>query len=127
MDQLRDELQGLLQEGWIQTSGPLERRGTEVDHHLYPDDEGQRSNAPHSSPATQPASPGPAAIAQRTDVPLSISAPTVEFADRFAALEALVESLRHEGREVRGELQAVREELAQLGNRLGDLRHDLGG
>ena len=34
-DQLRTELTGLLEKGLIQADGPLDRRGVEIDHHLY--------------------------------------------------------------------------------------------
>lgn len=39
LKQLREELQPLLAEGFIQSSGSLERRGIEVDHGFYPQSE----------------------------------------------------------------------------------------
>lgn len=42
LDQLRDELAGLRQMELVQTSGPLERRGVEVDHKLYTDREQEK-------------------------------------------------------------------------------------
>jgi uncharacterized protein YceH (UPF0502 family) len=38
-EDLRAALEPLLAEGYVRASGPLERRGVEVDHGFYPDDE----------------------------------------------------------------------------------------
>jgi len=42
LEQLRAELQILLDQGFIQANGALERRGIEVDHNFYQPDEGRR-------------------------------------------------------------------------------------
>jgi uncharacterized protein len=39
---LRAELAGLIEQGYVQTNGPLDRRGVEVDHNLYQPDEGNK-------------------------------------------------------------------------------------
>lgn len=41
-EDLRAALQGLMEHGYVQASGPLERRGVEVDHSFYPASEGRR-------------------------------------------------------------------------------------
>lgn len=39
-EELKQELQGLMQQGFLQAGGDLDRRGVEVDHNFYPPSEG---------------------------------------------------------------------------------------
>lgn len=50
-DQLKAELQGLQEKGYLQSDGSLDRRGVEVDHTLYTDREKERMPAMKASDA----------------------------------------------------------------------------
>ena len=118
-DDLRRELQVLMAAGLVRSNGPLERRGIEVDHDLYPHSEnheplaeyrGDEADAPASSPSPS--------------VSRSVSRPTDEGSsagnERLANLETLVQELREE-------VRSVRSEFATLQDRFDDLRRQLGG
>ena len=106
LPELREELKGLMDDGFVQASGSLERRGIEVDHGFYGDSEGKELGLsepnesaepavrPVSSPAVAPAPPSPA----------------TESAD-VAELKAQVEMLL--------------EEQERLSNRVTELANDL--
>lgn len=94
-DHLRTELASLLEQGYIQANGPLDRRGVEVDHNFYQPDEG-RTLAAGSFPVSD-------------DVPEPAAAPrsspdTSALEGRVAALEATVSELTDS-------LHALRREL----------------
>ena len=80
LEQLRTELQGLLDLKLIQADGPLERRGVEIDHNLYQPQENARvawkevaDEPPAASPS--PAPPSPTAPSPTSPSPTSPSAP----------------------------------------------------
>jgi uncharacterized protein YceH (UPF0502 family) len=54
LDQLRQEVTGLIEQRFVCADGPLERRGIEVDHNLYGESEKRRqqlrSNEPQAAP-----------------------------------------------------------------------------
>ncbi|MBL4884638.1 MAG: DUF480 domain-containing protein [Planctomycetaceae bacterium] len=54
LDQLREELRQLMQNGYVQASGDLHRRGIEVDHGLYLDTEQNKSQGLSSAPGQSP-------------------------------------------------------------------------
>jgi uncharacterized protein YceH (UPF0502 family) len=116
---LRVALQGLQESDLVRSNGPLERRGVEVDHNLYPPGENHEqltplADEPDEVPAPRPsAAPAPAAYETR---PVAASPST----ERVAALEALVSELREE-------IRSVRTEFRELQDRFEDLRRQLGG
>jgi uncharacterized protein YceH (UPF0502 family) len=126
IEQLRTELSGLLSQGMIQSDGPLERRGIEVDHNLYEARESKQMTQrttfdddpmPTATAATPPSAPRPAFV----PVP-SASAPASnvgELLSRVAALEAACSGLRAENRELREALDEVRKSLDDLRQALG--------
>ena len=59
LPQLREELGGLVADGFAQASGSLERRGIEVDHGFYGDSEGKDIglSAPAESAGSRPVAP----------------------------------------------------------------------
>lgn len=80
LEQLRTELQGLLDLKLIQADGPLERRGVEIDHNLYQPQENARvawkevaDEPPAASPS--PAPPSPTAPSPTSPSPTFPSAP----------------------------------------------------
>jgi uncharacterized protein YceH (UPF0502 family) len=119
-EDLRRELQGLIDQKLVRSNGPIERRGVEVDHALYPEGErheelseysepGPRDDGDDRSPVSAIPSPRPAASS------------TSGLADqKVAALEASIQELK-------GELSSIREEFRSLQDRFDDLRRQLGG
>jgi uncharacterized protein YceH (UPF0502 family) len=134
LDQLRRELSGLLQIGFIQADGGLDRRGVEIDHNLYeprenrkmaaaaPGNEPRPALAHAASAETTPAAsaPVPAMAAERP------AAPAGELAGRIASLESTCESLRSENRNLRGDLESLRDQFDRLSADVRTLREALG-
>lgn len=125
-DDLRRELQTLIEQNLVRSNGPLERRGIEVDHSLYPegenheqlsalsddDDRGRDDDRP-APVSTRPAASAPSHVM----APPSASRASDE---RVAALEATV-------RELKDDLASIRDEFRSLQDRFEDLRRQLGG
>jgi uncharacterized protein YceH (UPF0502 family) len=97
-EQLRTELSALLEQGYIQANGPLDRRGVEVDHNFYQADEGKTLAA-----GTFPSAD--AAVEEVENRPASRDGADVSALEgRVAALEATVSELTES-------LHALRREL----------------
>ena len=105
LDELRRELTGLQELGYVQASGSLERRGIEVDHTLYTNDEKNRlpemltptvSETPEIFPDESKALPG--AIA-------------VDHSQEISQLREEVESLRNTVEELKDDLSDLRRSL----------------
>lgn len=126
LDQLREELRGLQDQNFIQSSGDLERRGTEVDHNLYKDREGmalqQMTDDDPGTAASDRSASTPAA-----SQPASTGRPAAAPPSHVASLESLADELRRENRELRETIDNVKEEFRDLTERFDDLRRDLGG
>ncbi|HUG90008.1 MAG TPA: DUF480 domain-containing protein [Planctomycetaceae bacterium] len=119
LDQLRDALAGLVEQGYAQTSGPLERRGVEIDHTFYPMSEGRTPlHDTGAGPAEEPAT---LELEQRARAPFAAAARP------SPASEGTLEELRRESRELREEIEALRDEFRALDQRFEELRRDLGG
>lgn len=126
LDQLRAELTGLVEQGYLQASGDLARRGVEIDHNMYRAKEGMTLAA-----STEPVSTGGGGASTPE---ASVSAPaaqpvaTAEPQDhaQFDTLTKQIEELRLENQQLRQESAAIREELQQLSDRFEALRNDLG-
>jgi uncharacterized protein YceH (UPF0502 family) len=106
-DQLRAELTSLMQQGFVQADGPLDRRGVLVDHAFYPPHEIQRMER-----RAVESHAGAPADAADIDSPRSPGGTSLE-------LETEVERLSVE-------LQELREKLAQVVDELAELRRSLG-
>jgi uncharacterized protein len=122
-EQLKEELNGLLEMGLLQTSGDLERRGTEVDHNLYRPKENMTVEKDAVGSEDEPAPrPAPKITASR-------SAESLEGGglSRLTTLETELEELRAENRELRELMESLRLEFSDLQNAFEDLRRDLGG
>ena len=125
-DDLRRELQTLLEANLIRSNGPLERRGIEVDHNLYPEGENhEQLSALSDDDVRDHADDRPAPVSTR---PIA-SAPSHAMAsppasrasdERVAALEVTV-------RELKDDLTSIRDEFRSLQDRFDDLRRQLGG
>ena len=119
-DDLRRELQALMAAGLVRSNGPLERRGIEVDHDLYPHSENHEPLAEYRAeemdePTGRTAvNPAPRPAARAADDGSAVGA------ERIANLESTV-------RELRDEVANVRSEFSALVDRFDDLRRQLGG
>jgi uncharacterized protein YceH (UPF0502 family) len=126
IDQLRTELAGLLSQGMIQSDGPLERRGIEIDHNLYEARESKQMTQrttfdddpiPAATAVVPPSAPRPALVsAPAAPAPATN---TGELASRISMLEAAWSDLRAENRELRESLEEVRKSLDNLREALG--------
>jgi len=106
-EQLRTELTSLMQQGFVQADGPLDRRGVLVDHAFYPPHEVQRMErrAAESHPGTP-----------HEDLAADTSASrNIESSD----LQSEVDRLATDVSELREQLSRVVDELAELRRSLG--------
>ncbi len=123
LEQLRDELTGMLEQGLLQTTGDLERRGTEVDHNLYRPKENMLLEK-NTSPETDEPAPRSAPHVTATHSAGSLEGGGLS---RLTELETELEDLRAENRELRGMVESVRIEMSDLQTAFEDFRRDLGG
>lgn len=117
-DDLRDALQILLEQGLVRANGPLDRRGIEVDHNLYPAGENHEALSAFTEEPVAPVTPRPVAVPAAVvhDRPAAVP----QESSRIAALQAEVQSLRDE-------LHALRDRFESLTDTVDDLRRQLGG
>lgn len=119
-DDLRKELQSLMAAGLVCANGPLERRGIEVDHDLYPHGENHEPLAEYRADDLE----SPAAPVVRTPAPVQRSLEESPVSDgghsRMMKLESEVQELKEE-------LASVRTDFQLLQDRFEDLRRQLGG
>jgi uncharacterized protein YceH (UPF0502 family) len=128
---LRDELQGLIEQGYVRASGDLERRGVEVDHGFYRSGEAAPltllptdDDAPvRPAVATQSVAGSPTVVASGTTP--AASTPAASNAE-LDALRRDINTLRTQNQELTSEVGALRNELADLERRIDDLCRDLG-
>ena len=112
---LRTEVAGLINDGFMQTSGSLERRGIEVDHDLYPAGETQPLGGP-----SQVTAAGDAGTADSRSQISTGKAPD-------SSSSTAVEELAAQNRLIQSEVDELRQEVAELRERLTDLERQLGG
>ena len=109
---LRDELSGLVSEGYVRSSGSLERRGVEVDHGFYLATE-SRGLEPMPVADTEPdvssAPAAPARAASPAPVP-----------------NAGLAELKAENQQLRADLEALQNAVSALEGRFDDLCRELG-
>jgi uncharacterized protein YceH (UPF0502 family) len=117
-DELRDALQILLEQGLVRANGPLDRRGIEVDHNLYPPGENRENLSEyHEEPVAAPPVSRPVAAAVSPPERVPAAPPETS---RVTTLEAAVQSLRDD-------LRALRERFDTMADTIDDLRRQLGG
>ena len=119
LDSLRTALEGLIAWKFVQTDGPLERRGAEVDHNWYESREGMALSA-------RPAEPEAVRSAPATP-PAPAAAPAPDTQRKIDALEETCRELRNAHREAQMEVAQLREQISQLRAEMESLRRDLGG
>lgn len=114
LDELRRELTVLQEMGFIQSTGPLERRGIQVDHNMYLDNEGAKLEKQHvadDSPVS--VAPNQRSMTERAPTANTISESEIEF-------------LRTETATLKTELTLLRETVEVLKDQLDELRRNLG-
>ena len=118
LEQLRDELAGLMQMKFVQSSGDLERRGIDVDHNLYTEQERPQ----HTLSGGQ--------RTERRDPPEPIrqppSSPSPVPSGEAATLRAEVDRLRTSNDELRDSVSCLVSTVADLQQDLERLKRDLG-
>lgn len=121
LEQLRTELEGLAAAGLVRADGPLDRRGVEVDHNLYPASEKQPMRARASTDSDAPLS--------RSSFSGSSPAPAVDagLSNRVSELETTCQDLRAENASLTATLAALRDDFRKLGDEFHELRRALGG
>lgn len=131
---LKEELKGLIAGGYVQSDGPIERRGVEVDHNLYLPSENKKmsaGNAPRATPTPSPTTAPTPVSRPATPAPQPASAPvpsgSPELAVKVEHLESQMTRLAAENERVQGQLDEVKEQFLQLQERFDDLRQELGG
>lgn len=117
---LRTELQNLMAAGLVRANGPLERRGIEVDHDLYPRNENHEPLAEYRDEEPESSSSAPVSAAAPQPVRRSPEPAADTSSPKIAALESTISDLR-------GELDSIRSDFAELRNQFEDLRRQLGG
>ncbi len=108
---LRAALADLQTQGFVQSNGPLDRRGVEVDHTFYLDGEGQKL-APGNFLASLSPSVSDAVV---DDEPITRASSSGELEDLKQQQAAMAE-----------EMSTMREKLAHLTDQLDELRRALG-
>jgi len=114
LDTLRSELNGLLEQGYVQSSDALERRGVEVDHCFYrPGENRSMSGAGRNTAPTSGTSQVPTAESARTPAAEQLAGATVS--------ESVLSGLRAENRELRSAIEELTRKLQQLSDRVDDI------
>lgn len=124
LEQIRDELAGLIEMKLLQTTGDLERRGTEVDHNLYRAKENMTLEKEVVSDDEPPPRASGSSVSSASPARQSLDGTA---ATRLTELETAVENLRSENRELQDQLENARQEIADLKDAFENLRRDLGG
>lgn len=124
-DQLRNELNGLMQKGYLQANGPLERRGIEVDHTFYLPKEGKTMSAGPQTPSTQQVASGSSDESKvaADSASLSANSQTAEPNSSHSSRDTELETLVREQADRIDQLQAAFDEL---NTRFERIERDLG-
>lgn len=117
---LRAELGELIEQGYAQSSGALERRGVEVDHCFYKASENRTmEGASAAVPSPAPPRPIPPSASQAAPV-AAAERPTPAVSD------AALADLRAENQQLKSDVEDLKQDVVRLNDRLDDLCRDLG-
>lgn len=124
---LRAELGELIEQGYAQSSGALERRGVEVDHCFYKASENRTMGAAPAaaSSSVTPARSTPVASSSSEASPVTASVPVPQ-SKVSPANDAALAELRSENRQLKSDVEDLKQDIARLNDRLDDLCRDLG-
>lgn len=115
-EELKSELQSLMDQGFVQADGPLERRGVLVDHTFYPSAEAQRLQT----------RPGPATMDDADDDTADAREQTHRHHDADTALESSIRELRAAHEAVAADVVSLTDEVAALRVEIAEIRRQLG-
>ncbi len=119
LDELREALRDLQETGFVQSTGPLERRGIEVDQAFYPPSEGHRlefNDAPEAESSPEPA------VRHTT----SARADSGAASRADAGLQHRCDDLQRQITELADEMRSLSEQFTEVRETLGRLERDLG-
>ncbi len=116
LEQLREELRGLMEMGLVQANGPLQRRGVLVDHTWYLPEENVRLE--QAVVHEQPAPPG-------VERPAAAAAPASQWQQRVERLEAELQQTAEAVAELQNELRSLRQSHDELKERFERLYREL--
>ncbi|QDT66593.1 DUF480 domain-containing protein [Calycomorphotria hydatis] len=111
LEDLRREVTGLIEQGYVEASDQLERRGVEVDHALYTDGEQPRANTPRTVATTVEVDSAPVSAGASAEEIDELRVESSKLAQQVEALTEKVTSLSQQVEVLSGELQAIRNEL----------------
>ncbi len=124
LEDLREELDGLVEQGYVQSTGDLARRGVEVDHAFYEPSEGKKLEKNCDADDEPAASPRTPATVNTSTAVQSPSASVVH--SNSDKLEKALEELRGQHIELRQEFEQLQNKVEELNDLLMDLRQSLG-
>ena len=136
LEQLREELNSLLEQGFVQANGPLTSRGVEVDHNFYKPSENQTLEMSASLDAGNDGDEEvdrSGVFRKHESVPLESfaggrpSASAAVSETRMQALQATVDQLERTSALLCERLLATEKALSHLTERFETLRRELGG
>lgn len=119
---LRSELNDLLERGYVQASGSLERRGVEVDHAFYRANENR--SVMTAMPAAEPSVAAASPTGQPAVAPAAVSA--VVNSGHVEQLDQQVSELRSQNQELRDEIERLRGTVEAVQSRVEEICRDLG-
>ncbi|MEZ6046608.1 MAG: DUF480 domain-containing protein [Planctomycetaceae bacterium] len=131
---LRNELDSLLDQGYLQATADLERRGTEVDHTFYGPQENKdlevrsANSAPASPTSSSPAPATSAPVLEESSpaAPTSSSRDTVTPTEDLAELKLELEDIRTENEVLKSSLQQLEDQVSTLAEQVTEMRRELG-
>jgi uncharacterized protein YceH (UPF0502 family) len=115
-EELRAELQALMDQGFVQSDGPLERRGVLVDHTFYPATEAQRLQPRPGAGTMEPADDESAGVREHGHT----------YHDAAPSLDSSIRELRAAHEAVAYDVAALIEQVAALRSEVEDIRRQLG-
>ena len=126
LDVLREELQGLIDQGFAQASGDIKRRGVEVDHCFYTALEGKTPYP--NQPVSSPASENEKAESNDSLTPVqSISEPKpTPTSSLNESLDRMLRELQAQNAEIRSEVEELRQTVVNLRDDVDQLKQSLG-
>ena len=109
LEQLRAELQGLIEMGLVQSDAPLDRRGVEIDHTLYPPNENHPKMTPRAESAETDRQTEDRVVDSRPSGGGAAVAPLVE----------QLQKLEQENADLGARVESLEQRLAKLESELG--------
>ena len=122
-EQLKADLQSLQEKGFVQSNGPLERRGVEVDHTFYLPKENMTMAAANLPADDEPAAPM-ASTAASVSRPVASSSPAS--APAASVEPGLLRALQSQLTELNSQMSALQSVMDSMQQRLERIERDLG-